>query len=473
MRLLPLFQAIGKPAQRGPRQHMPIEDVSPSAGPCVCIDFGTSTSKVSILSGADGPMRDRVRPLAIGAACGADHPLLVPSVMFVENGRILFGPSALEVARRSADNNRDPILSFKTILAARDLEPTLALQVRRTVDPTGSLRHRDAFVLYLAYLNQLINIAASRDDTLPQNVASFPRRYTTPIWRAGAEADKVMLRLFDEAASVAERLGPGLTDREGVSIAQARAAVDLAGPHNGAGRLEAGVFEAYAAAAAYAAFSRAPKRFALVIDMGAGTTDITGFQQEGEGASLELTEIKAARNSCLLAGDEIDSILMNMLFDRLNLKQRPDKEHAWRVLRLTARKLKQELFDMGRCTFTLDGRRKATVKREELLKSREFKEFQAELHKICVASLRPIDERAKQSGADSIAILLAGGGANLPFLRPMVQSAANSMHAKAEIELFGEQWYLPQGFDPLLQSAYPQVAISLGGALARTAALVN
>src|SRR5690606_30006019 len=101
-----------------------------------------------------------------------------------------------------------------------------------------------------AYLDQLIS-AAIADQGLASSLIKAPRRYTSPIWRAHGEGDRIMARLFDEAAIVSELIGPQAREANGVSIAQARAALDKARETLGIGQLERGVFEAHAAAAAY------------------------------------------------------------------------------------------------------------------------------------------------------------------------------------------------------------------------------
>lgn len=87
----------------------------------VCLDLGTALSKASLFLGEDLPPRSATAPLPIGFACGAEHPLLAPSAMYVDGGRIYFGPIALERARGSGEARRLPILSFKMVpLGARD-----------------------------------------------------------------------------------------------------------------------------------------------------------------------------------------------------------------------------------------------------------------------------------------------------------------------------------------------------------------
>lgn len=433
----------------------------------ICLDFGTAFSKASAFVEIEGPAREAAHALAIGAAAGADHPLLTPSVMFVDQGRILFGPRALERARACVALERDPILSFKLILAARDIEQALSLKVRPSVDPTGTLRYRDALVLYLAYLDQLILTAIHRDETLPQDLLDAPRRYTSPIWRTREEGDRAMARLFDEGAIVSARLGSMLLAPDGASIAQCKDALDKAQQALGIGQLEAGVFEAHAAAAAYGAFSRNARDFMLVIDMGAGTTDIAGFACKPSAQGPVLTEVASARQSCGLAGDEIDQIITSLLIEKFKLKHREDQAVLWRSLGLSARGLKRDLFLNSKCSFQYAGASRS-LQLKELLRSRRFKEFCTALVAACAISIRALQARALGQGHERMSILLAGGGANLSFLRAVAADAASQagQRTQAEIEIFGENWYLPKGFDPNLANAFPQVAIALGGALA-------
>lgn len=433
--------------------------VSESFDDRVCLDFGTAFSKASVY------VEGQARPLALGEAGDGSEAFLTPSVMFVDNGRILFGPAAQARARAAAPG-RDPILSFKTIFAARDLENALSLKIKPSIDPTATLRHRDALVLYLAYLDQLIRKALLA--ALPQKpeLASAPRRYTTPIWRTAAEGDRVMGRLFDEAAIVSEQLGRLLMDQDGVSIAHARAALDKSAVALGLGQLEGGVFEAHAAAAAYAAFAEAPKRFILVLDMGAGTTDFAGFERIGGDGQL-LSELGEARQSCGLAGDEIDDIIIQLLMQKLKTKDPASQARVWRQLRLSARDLKRDLFAEGRAVFANE-KAKLRLERSELFASNRFKDYVAALTDITAASVRAVAQRARAASADEITLLLAGGGANLGFLEALGQNAlkAGGAPRSSTVERFGQNWRLGGDSHEGLASMMPQLAISLGGALA-------
>src|SRR5262249_17914587 len=118
------------------------------AAPRICLDFGTSLSKACVFLGPAAGARLTVAPLSLGAVSGAVHPLMTPSTLFVDKSRLFFGPSALRQARTSLNDSRDPILSFKTLLSARDVESVLLMKLSTAVDPTGALNNRDALVLY-------------------------------------------------------------------------------------------------------------------------------------------------------------------------------------------------------------------------------------------------------------------------------------------------------------------------------------
>lgn len=429
----------------------------------ICLDFGTSFSKASLYLPEGSPWRS-TKPLQLGAASGADNAWLTPSVMFVDEGRIRIGPPALRAAALAAARGRDPILSFKTIFAARDLEGALALKVKRSIDPSGTLTYRDAVVLYLAHLDQLTRAALARESGLPQDALAAARRYTTPIWRRREEADRSIGRLFDEAAAVSERLGPALVSHEGVSIAQAGDGLERARETLGIGQLETGVFEAHAAAAAYAACKENPARCFLLVDMGAGTTDLAGFEHE-TGQFTVMSEIAKARQSCGLAGDELDQILTALLADKKRLHSSGEQAALWRGLQLEARTLKRDLFEHGKCSFTQPGL-KLSASRGELTGSKDYRALARALCDIIEPSLAAVTRRAGELGVEAVTVLLAGGGANTSLLKDAVKQAIGRQRSAITIERLGEGFRLPPNSDAGMQASLPQLAISMGGALA-------
>jgi molecular chaperone DnaK (HSP70) len=434
----------------------------------ICIDFGTALSKASICLDPTLPLEVGVKPLPIGAISGAEHPLLTPSVIYVDDGRLYFGPAALQHAHRGVDTARDPLISFKTVLGASNAQEALQSRLRPSMDPTGTFKQRDALVLYIAYLDQLIREAIDLAPNMPRGVADTKRRYTSPVWRPGSGVDLAFEAIFNEAAAVSQRLSRQfLLQGEGISIAQCKDALDRAAMAPGNGMLETGIFEPHAAAAAALAFTSQPTRFVIVLDIGAGTNDIASFDFDESVEPPSLTEVKEARQCSALAGDEIDRILIELMlrkagFDRNN----PEDMRTLRAARLTARELKKDIFRHGKCTMRV-GRRMITVIAKELAEDPNFRTYQQSLAQTIAASLRVVGAKAREAGASTIDVVLAGGGSHLPFLPALVQHAGNSVAPGINLRVgpLSPANPLYTSIDGNLREVFPQIAMSVGGAL--------
>lgn len=433
----------------------------------ICIDFGTALSKASICLDPTLPLEVGVKPLPIGGISGAEHPLLTPSVMYVDGGRLFFGPAALEHAHRGVEAARDPLLSFKTVLGASNVQEALQTKLRPSMDPTGTFKQRDALVLYLAYLDQLIREAIDLAPNMPNGVANSKRRYTSPVWRPGSGIDLAFEGMFNEAAAISQKLGGLLIDKEGISIAQCKDALDRAAAAPGNGLLETGIFEPHAAAAAALAFTSMPTRFVIVLDIGAGTNDIAAFDFDETVEPPSLSEVKEARQCSALAGDEIDRILIEIMlrkagFDRNN----PEDMKTLRAARLTARELKKDIFRHGKCTMRI-GRKMITVLAKEMAEDPNFRTYQQGLAQTIAASLRVVAGRARDVGATTIDVVLAGGGSHLPFLPALVQHAGNSVAQGISLRVGALSPANPlyTSIDASLRDVFPQISMSVGGAL--------
>lgn len=433
----------------------------------ICIDFGTALSKASICLDPTLPLEVGVKPLPIGGISGAEHPLLTPSVMYVDGGRLFFGPAALEHAHRGVEAARDPLLSFKTVLGASNVQEALQTKLRPSMDPTGTFKQRDALVLYLAYLDQLIREAIDLAPNMPNGVANSKRRYTSPVWRPGSGIDLAFEGMFNEAAAISQKLGGLLIDKEGISIAQCKDALDRAAASPGNGLLETGIFEPHAAAAAALAFTSMPTRFVIVLDIGAGTNDIAAFDFDETVEPPSLSEVKEARQCSALAGDEIDRILIEIMlrkagFDRNN----PEDMKTLRAARLTARELKKDIFRHGKCTMRI-GRKMITVLAKEMAEDPNFRTYQQGLAQTIAASLRVVAGRARDVGATTIDVVLAGGGSHLPFLPALVQHAGNSVAQGISLRVGALSPANPlyTSIDASLRDVFPQISMSVGGAL--------
>jgi len=433
----------------------------------ICIDFGTALSKAAVCLDPTLPLEVGVKPLPIGAISGAEHPLLTPSVVYVDGGRLYFGPIGFEHARRGVENGRDPLLSFKTVLGAKNLDEALATKIKPSVDPTGTFTHRDILVVYLAYLDQLIAEALELAPNMPPGTALARRRYTSPVWRPGSGIEQVFERIFNEAAAISFKLGRLLLSREGVSIAQTRDALDKARANPADGMLETGIFEPHAAAAAALAFTTQPTNHVMVFDMGAGTTDIAAFEFDDRMDPPTLSEIKDARQCSALAGDEIDRILIELMMRKAGIeKGKEEEERAARIARLAGRGLKHELMRTGRTALKL-GWRTLQVRAQDLQEDERFRAYLAALMRTIAVSLQVVVQRAQAMNAGVVDVVMAGGGAHLSFMPSVVQKAADSLQTQVRVRIGPLSPINPiyEGIDPILANVFPQIAMSVGGAL--------
>lgn len=433
----------------------------------ICIDFGTAASKAALsMAGLRGPEAlDDIHPLQIGTAAGETTPFIAPSALLFDKGRILFGAAALDEANSA---EVEPLQSFKTFLGARDLEEALSFKLRRSVDASGLFTQRDALVLYSAYLMRLCERALALDARLPAGAHLSPRRYAYPNWRPGALANRILSNIFDIAQKLSEILGDGLLAREGVLFEDARAALKQAYNAPGQGRIEAGVFEALAAAECHFALSPDMPDFVIVFDMGAGTTDMTAFECVGQGEARRMREIAQARQTSALACDEVDKIIVaRMSLKAKGEKRRGARKQFWRRLSTRARKLKETLFRDGQCEATYEGQ-KITLKLAEFMHDRNFVAFYSALLDTYRGFLTEIGIRAAASGKDAIGIVLAGGGSSLPFVQQMAQKTRPrvSRIRRVLVQPVVPSWVYDHHSARALAPLFPQLAIAIGGAVA-------
>jgi molecular chaperone HscA len=432
----------------------------------ICIDFGTALSKASLCIDPTMPVEFGVKPLPIGTVSGLDQPYVTPSILFVDGGRLFFGPLALERARAGIEQGRDPLLSFKMALTADKISDAMAQKLPPTIDPTGTFRVRDALVLYLAYLDQLVRQAIAWSPSLPMDAADAKRRYTSPVWRSGGEFDQAFVSIFNEAAFVSFKLGTLFLNRDGISIAQCRDALDKAIQNPGDGRLETGVFEPHAAAAASLAFTSEPTRFILLFDMGAGTTDFSAFEYDPHADVPMLDEIKEARCGCPLAGDTLDRIIMERMMAKRGLKPGLEADIFVRTLRLSASSLKVHLFAKGECTLIVKGKATALTI-DELKQDAKFNGFVNSLRAAIAKSLAVVIDRAEKARAPFVDVVLAGGGSYLPFIPDLAMAACQEKLGRVGLRVgpLSPTNALYDTVDDTMKGVFPQLAMSIGGAL--------
>ena len=277
-----------------------------------------------------------------------------------------------------------------------------------------------------------------------------------------AECGAGWVALFAEANALAEALGDELLASEGISLEQAEP--QLAAAQQAPQALALGlIFEATAAAAYSAIGLEHSAPHLVVLDMGAGTTDIAAFEFDERNNPPALTEIKEARQCSGLAGDEIDRILIGVL---ANKRGAPNDQRFLRTARLAARDFKREFFSNGNATFK-DGWRTIAIRAGDLTGDPQFQRYLNALGQSFITSIAAVAARARVSQVRMVDVVLAGGGANLPFLPQLVRAAAEQAAPGLAMRAgpLSPSSSLYGSVDEYFADVFPQIAISVGGSL--------
>ncbi len=434
------------------------------AGWVISVDFGTAYSKAAAVpADAEGPSALRqVRALPIGAGFGATNPLLAPSVMFLDQAFLTFGPMAQAAAAACGSPKREALQSFKVLLGAGDLEQVMAQRPNRLIDPDGAFTFGQLMTLFIACLLGLVDEAFDRRE--PAGAASQAQlRYTRPGWYgARTGPDHIFIRdLFSNARGVLQALGHGFWRTPLSFEAAHRALAADAAPVF----VEGGLFEATAVAVCHLpTHLTAPTRL-VVMDIGAGTTDIGGYLARPEGGAME--ELPDTRNVLTVAGDSLDRALMDALVEKAKLGRAPDLQTAfWRSLLGDIRIQKETLFDLGKMVVRFEGHVvMLTVK--ELERTALYRELTSEISTAFGASLEAAAQSALADGNGQISAVLAGGGAHMPFAQELL---ARARPGKGKVALTvlpaAPVWTNDPIFSGALTPFFRQLAIAIGAALA-------
>ncbi|MEL6186376.1 MAG: hypothetical protein AAFU79_17270 [Myxococcota bacterium] len=432
----------------GPRKGLTLDLSSRSAAPApglvLCLDFGTSQSKVGLFR--DGR---EVLPLRIG---GSIEPFSVDSALSLGT-RIHFGSAAREAALRGAPI-ADRLKRYLGHIPVAGLPKTplggASLRSLGVSEAPEDLRLDHAVVLYLAWLTHRAREAARSQHGLDGRLL---RRFALPCWPTSRwlALQPRIAEWIGAAEVVADTFGPTLLE-DGVPRSDAKAVLErLSALEAQPGPLVSrAVAEPVAAAASRFGPEVACRGLVLVVDMGAGTTDLALFWVEADpdDGRFELSQIEGGTDFSTFAGDAVDRALA----EHLGVGRFPSLD-----LLAETRAVKEALLQHGEAAF-----RGRTVTRGELLGLPPMLELEALLR----ARIAELMERvAPKLGPDvqTLRVCLAGGGARLPAMTALVrgetQTASRTLTHRPGPEL-------PRfvGRNLELRANYPRLAVALGGA---------
>jgi molecular chaperone DnaK (HSP70) len=426
----------------------------------LCVDFGTAFSKAAAAPrGAWSRFHpEDVRPLMLSQE--GLNPFLLDSAVFVDDDRVLFGRAAIEHADAQAHRKRQALRSFKTLLSVSDLDRALNTGAPASIDPHRVFPMRDLVVLYLSYLLAATDRAVRADQDIA--AAHLEWRYAAPAWRSGdgGALHSSIVRLFGEAEAFRAAIGPKLLSPQGLSLKAITDALPgaLANPKPLPMSL---VFEATAAAAYTSIGLEETAAHMIVVDMGAGTTDIAAVAQMGG----RIEELPQARVTLKQAGDFIDGVVANIVLDANKWARTPDEQSMlWRLLMRHMRDIKDSLYNDGRAMLRHE-KRTIGVALRDVEKDRDFRDFVKNLQRAYDESLDAVRHSARDRKRRGVQAIAVGGGANAPFIQALLTRKARGGNLVIESRPATPDWAHAPAFQGNLAPVFPQLSIAIGGAL--------
>jgi molecular chaperone DnaK (HSP70) len=432
-----------------------------------CIDFGTALSKVAMVAAIDS---ENLKPGHIKPLYLVDMPgqksFLLPSLVFVTEGHLLFGREAEQATIRAEASGRHALVSPKQYLSTHDPED-FSERLPADIDPTGRFSAKDLLRLYLAHLLERAGDEAKQQG-LPWPV---PLRVARPAWKTGrAERGERMLKeLVRDGFALVDRLGPALSAKGGVPHGAALRALSRLTPMTTAQernifKLSKGTASVLEATAVAAGTVRATgRRVIAVADIGAGTSDFAAFMT-GLPNRKVLAEIRGSSRILHKAGDYLDMQLRRYILGKAGLlPDDPAARGASNRLRANARRNKEILFVEGKLTVQV-GDDLLEITAEEFLADKYVISFSTQLRdefhetlKIAVSCAQSYSPRGFQAPVE---ILLTGGGHVLPMARALFEAPSVSWSYREAAPDLAER---PE--DIAFHSVRRQLAVAIGGAV--------
>jgi hypothetical protein len=452
----------------------------------LCLDFGTAKSKA--FAASDDESDPKFYELALGKRDGDQDGSIyaVSSSVWIEEDGQMFAGS--EAVRRGANQTigvkaRRRLDSLKQELSQVLPGHQVGSQILPPeVNPSGvELSYDDAITFYLAYLTDLAVSELNERHGISRYVR---RRFTLPCWEAEhrIRAAQLLSRRLACAQVLADTFHnhwkEGIPAKEVKSLIQSTLSrvdnlaylldMKLEEPKHLSVRW-GGLLEPLAAGSSRVWLDRSARDLVLVVDVGAGTTDLSVFwvvQTSGQKGHRAFP-VEPCGTAIRMAGDLLDSVLVRMILDRAHLgADTMLQQRVSSALFLSGvRRLKEQLINTGELTHRLVNDQVISITRKEFLETEGVRNFTTSLQKTIETFLSSID-LTWQDPLSKIRLVLTGGGCDLPMVRAI---AEREWHIGGQKIRFQQTKNLPEliaeRFDEDFCREYPQLAVALGGAL--------
>ena len=443
----------------------------------LCLDFGTAMSKATLIQDNDDNESEEIRVLPLGVPGDQEEiseVMLISSVFIDNEGNLWFGNNAV---KRSMDEGGDGTRQRLDNIKRRLSEGGWDEIVANRFNPTDvEVTYGDMVLAYLMFMTWTVNSCLK--DKKSDYPSNLPRRYAMPCLTGERKRKAVdrLKQLVGESQVLADTFNLKLKDSLPISVSDFIAAVtSLRENRMDYPFVAEEITEPLGVAGSLIDWKTPVHALIMVIDIGAGTSDLSLYHIRFEPAVSDKNAAYEVENSSRVlteAGNHLDNILIELIIRKSGItSDNPIWVNVRGQLELTIRELKETLFNEEYVYIQLMNEIEVYVELEEFLELKPVRDFGTNLKNMMKEVLESIDaswvNSIEATPSRSLAVALTGGGSELPMVKSLAEGSirVNGKDVPVVRSRQFPNWL--RELDENLESDYPRIAVSLGGARKR------
>lgn len=437
----------------------------------LCLDFGTAMSKATLVQEhADGSEEIHVLRLGVPTDQEEISEILLVSSVYIDNaGRLWFGKAAIDRSMlEGSDGSRQRLDNIKRRLSEEGWEE----RVGKLANPTEiPITHADMVLAYLSYMTWAVG-RCLEELALPLNTS---RRFAMPCLpgQKGRETIHRLRRVVGEAQILADTFGSGFND--GLSLEHFMTALgELRKESRSYSFVAEDITEPLGVAGSIISWRNNVDSLIMVVDIGAGTSDMSLYRMRIDPANGQnlACEIMDSARGLTEAGNYLDRLLIELIIKKSGItSEEPMWVNVRSALELEIRNLKETLFNDGDVYVPLMNGSEVEITLDEFCSLEQVRRFGDNLRAKMIDILESIDSSwvnwIKAHPSRRLAVALTGGGAELPMVKSLADGEIRVDEVSVPVARAQPFPGWLRDIDENLETDYPRIAVSLGGARRR------
>lgn len=457
-------------SQSNPSLDISVLTLPPVDGMRLCLDFGTAMSKATLV--LDGEI-EQILVLELGKPGDQEQDSLVMliSSVYIDNaGLIWFGRSAIDHSMAEAGNGtRQRLDNIKRRLSEDGFDDIVRAPIYA---PAGvEVTYGEMILAYLMFLTWATNRSLeSRGFT-----RNIKRRFAMPCFPSDKSRDVShgLRKMLGEAQVLADSFSDSMTTGIPVGIF-ARAVKEVKSAKYEYSFIAEDITEPLGVAGALLSWRNRVDMLAMVIDVGAGTSDLSLYRilvDPDKGNNIA-QEVAFSARGITEAGNYLDRLLIEFILQKAGITS-TDKDAmiARGRLELNIRDYKETLFNEEFVFVALPNARDVEVDLNDFLELEAVRGFGKSLSNAAKEILESVDHSIVDwvlaNPARYLTVVLTGGGAMLPMVKSLAKDPimVRDQRIPVQAALPFPSWLQSEYSD--LKDDFARIAVSLGGARKR------